>query len=46
MAAPMAPVPGLRDEGNVYHPIQHENEARPKTYMERIEERKAVEEVS
>ena len=44
LTAPMAPVPGLRDEGNVYLPIQRGG--RPMTYMERVEERKAVEEVS
>ena len=43
LSAPMAPVPGLRDEGNVYLPIQRGG--RPMTYMERVEERKAVEEV-
>ncbi|XP_063849785.1 ATP-dependent RNA helicase A protein-like isoform X1 [Scylla paramamosain] len=42
LSAPMAPVPGLRDEGNVYLPIQRGG--RPMTYMERVEERKAVEE--
>lgn len=40
---PMAPVPGLRDEGNVYRPIQQGG--RPMTYMERVEERKKVEDV-
>ncbi|KAK8730414.1 hypothetical protein OTU49_007995 [Cherax quadricarinatus] len=41
LSAPMAPVPGLREEGNVYHPIQREG--RQMTYMERIQERKATE---
>ena len=39
----MAPVPGLKEEGNVYRPIQREGH--PTTYMDRVEERKALEEV-
>lgn len=42
MSAPMAPVPGLRDEGNVYLPIQRDG--RRMTYMERMQERKDIEE--
>ncbi|KAG7157775.1 ATP-dependent RNA helicase A protein-like [Homarus americanus] len=41
---PMAPVPGLRDEGNVYRPIQRGG--RHMTYMERVQERKATEEAN
>lgn len=43
MSAPLAPVPGLRDEGNVYLPIQRDG--RRMTYMERMQERKDIEEV-
>ncbi|MCL4133924.1 UNVERIFIED_CONTAM: hypothetical protein GTU68_032879, partial [Idotea baltica] len=39
---PMLPVPGLKDEGNVYRPIQREG--RPMSYMDRVEERRAMEE--
>lgn len=42
-SAPMAPVPGLREEGNVYRPIQRGG--RQMTYMERLQDRRAVEEV-
>lgn len=41
---PMSPLPGLMDEGNVYRPIQ--KEGRPFSYMDRVQERKALEEVS
>ena len=43
-AAPMEPVPGLRDERNPYFPIQ-KDEGRHMTYMEMVENRKEVEEV-
>ncbi|XP_064116471.1 ATP-dependent RNA helicase A-like, partial [Macrobrachium nipponense] len=42
-SAPMKPVPGLREEGNVYRPIQHEGREKPLTYMDRVEERRAIE---
>ncbi|XP_068238169.1 ATP-dependent RNA helicase A protein [Palaemon carinicauda] len=42
-SAPMKPVPGLRDEGNVYRPIQHDGREKPLTYMERVQERAAIE---
>lgn len=43
MSAPLPPVPGLRDERNVYHPVQRGD--RRMTYMERMKERKAIEDV-
>ena len=43
-AQPMAPVPGIGDEGNVYRPLQ-EGREKPFTYMDRVQERKQVEEV-
>lgn len=43
-SAPMAPVPGLRDEGNVYRPRQDGGGERTMTYMDRVQERKRVEE--
>ncbi|KAK7017965.1 ATP-dependent RNA helicase A, partial [Halocaridina rubra] len=42
-SAPMQPVPGLGEEGNVYRPVQFEGRERPMTYMDRVEERKNVE---
>ena len=44
-SAPMAPVPGIREEGNVYRPVQDSGHERPFTYMDRVNERKQVEEV-
>ncbi|XP_066965316.1 ATP-dependent RNA helicase A protein-like isoform X2 [Macrobrachium rosenbergii] len=42
-SAPMKPVPGLRDKGNVYRPIQRKGREKPLTYKERVQKRRANE---
>ena len=48
-SAPMAPVPGLRDEGNAYRPVQREDmgeRERPYSYHDQLADRKLVSEVT
>ncbi|XP_018018357.1 ATP-dependent RNA helicase A [Hyalella azteca] len=40
---PLAPVPGLKEEGNVYLPRQEEGGERTVTYIDRVKERQLVE---
>ena len=41
--APMQPVPGIREMGNAYFPVQEDG--KQFTYMDRVKQREALEEV-